>query len=166
MSHDVKAVTDTIKAVTDTVTPCVTPQHSPREMGRLCRQGRAQGRHFRRADIYTEDMPRSCSDINHDWGNTQPRPAKLTQTGHGKRLRRCEKKVIVCIYSCSAFSFLQPSPLEGSSVLTQISCHWTHCQEEHNMERAFFQVLLSCDIQLSWKAGKALPLLLISCAML
>lgn len=89
--------------------------------GELCRQDRTQGRHFR-ADIYTEDTPRSCSGISRDWGSTQPRPAKPTLAGRGKRLQRCEKKVIVCLYSCCTFSFAQPSPLGRCSVLPQISC--------------------------------------------
>lgn len=52
----------------------------------------------------------------------QPRPAKPTRAGRGKRLQRCEKKVIVCLYSCCTFSFAQPSPLGRCSVLPQISC--------------------------------------------
>lgn len=95
----------------------------PTRQGRLCRTEAAQdsGKRFqKRADIYIENMPLYCSDIN----NASHRLNALncmTEGIHDLKLQNelrldmekgfrdvRQKIIIICIYFCSTLSFLQP----------------------------------------------------------
>lgn len=106
-----------------------------------------------------------CTKL-HDRGNTWPKTAKWTQPGHGKRLQRWETKNNQHLYLLLFHTFLSSALLHLRD--TQYDCRSPTFVRKSMIEQGRFSeyVFPLILVVVSWKAGRAFPLLLSFCAIL